>query len=50
MAINLQLGARKGGLGATKVATNFEDIEREAIMAEKLKMEVLTIKIIFSLI
>ncbi|CAK1588847.1 unnamed protein product [Parnassius mnemosyne] len=33
------LGARKGGLGATKVAANFEDIEREAIMAEKLKME-----------
>jgi hypothetical protein len=35
----LQLGARKG-LGATKVAANFDDIEREAIMAEKLKMEV----------
>ncbi|XP_072945446.1 ADP-ribosylation factor GTPase-activating protein 2 [Epargyreus clarus] len=33
------LGARKGGLGATKVAANFDDIEREAIMAEKLKME-----------
>ncbi|KPJ11077.1 ADP-ribosylation factor GTPase-activating protein 2 [Papilio machaon] len=33
------MGARKGGLGATKVAANFEDIEREAIMAEKLKME-----------
>ncbi|KAL0830217.1 hypothetical protein ABMA28_003670 [Loxostege sticticalis] len=32
------LGARKG-LGATKVAANFDDIEREAIMAEKLKME-----------
>ncbi|KAL4715341.1 hypothetical protein ACJJTC_015112 [Scirpophaga incertulas] len=32
------LGARKG-LGATKVAANFEDIEREAIMAEKLKVE-----------
>ncbi|XP_049878409.1 ADP-ribosylation factor GTPase-activating protein 2 [Pectinophora gossypiella] len=33
------LGARKGGLGATKVSANFDDIEREAIMAEKLKME-----------
>ncbi|CAB3246952.1 unnamed protein product [Arctia plantaginis] len=33
------LGARKGGLGATKVAANFDDIEREAIMAEKLKIE-----------
>ncbi|XP_023948494.2 ADP-ribosylation factor GTPase-activating protein 2 [Bicyclus anynana] len=34
-------GARRGGgLGATKVAANFDDIEREAIMAEKLKMEV----------
>ncbi|XP_061717458.1 LOW QUALITY PROTEIN: ADP-ribosylation factor GTPase-activating protein 3 [Cydia pomonella] len=33
------LGARKGGLGATKVAANFEDMEREAMMAEKLKAE-----------
>ncbi|GBP83518.1 ADP-ribosylation factor GTPase-activating protein 3 [Eumeta japonica] len=33
------LGARKGGLGATKVTANFDDIEREAVMAEKLKME-----------
>ncbi|XP_047515550.1 ADP-ribosylation factor GTPase-activating protein 3 [Pieris napi] len=33
------LGARKGGLGATKVAANFDDIEREAMMAEKLRME-----------
>ncbi|XP_059062400.1 ADP-ribosylation factor GTPase-activating protein 2 isoform X2 [Achroia grisella] len=33
------IGARKGGLGATKVAANFDDIEREAIMAEKLKTE-----------
>ncbi|XP_063366232.1 ADP-ribosylation factor GTPase-activating protein 2 [Cydia amplana] len=33
------LGARKGGLGATKVAANFEDMEREAVLAEKLKAE-----------
>ncbi|KAM3955461.1 ADP-ribosylation factor GTPase activating protein 3 isoform 2-T2 [Aphomia sociella] len=33
------IGARKSGLGATKVSANFDDIEREAIMAEKLKME-----------
>lgn len=39
------MGARKGGLGATKVAANFDDIEREAIMAEKLKMEVITVVI-----
>lgn len=36
----LQLGARKSALGATKVSANFEDLEREAVMAEKLKMEV----------
>lgn len=34
------MGARKGGLGATKVSANFDDIEREAMMAEKLKMKV----------
>lgn len=34
------MGGRKGGLGATKVAANFDDIEKEAIMADKLKMEV----------
>lgn len=33
------LGARRGGLGATKVAANFDDIEREAIMAEKQRAE-----------
>lgn len=35
-----QLGARKSALGATKVTANFEDLEREAVMAEKLKTEV----------
>lgn len=44
----LQLGAKRGGLGATKVTANFDDIEREAIMAEKLKMEVCIFCIYFS--
>lgn len=35
-----QMGAKKGGLGATKVKANFDEIEREAAMADKLKMEV----------
>lgn len=35
-----QLGARKSALGATKVTANFEDLERKAVLAEKLKMEV----------
>lgn len=34
------MGAKKGGLGATKVKANFDEIEREAAMADKLKMEV----------
>lgn len=32
-------GARRSALGATKVTANFEDLEREAVKAEKLKME-----------
>lgn len=35
-----QLGAKKGGFGATKVKANFDEIEREAAMADKLKIEV----------
>lgn len=33
------LGTRKNALGAKKVSANFDEIEREAILAEKLKME-----------
>lgn len=36
-------------MGATKVAANFDDIEREAIMAEKLKIEVSLIVSLLSL-
>ena len=35
---SLQLGARKG-LGATKIQTNFEDIEREAQLADSLRSQ-----------
>lgn len=33
----MQLGARKGGLGATKVKANFEDIEHRASLADQHK-------------
>lgn len=34
----VQLGAKKGGLGAQRVKANFEDIEREAQIADELKV------------
>ena len=33
------MGGKKGGLGATKVQTNFEDLEREAQMADTLRSQ-----------
>lgn len=34
------MGAKKGGLGATKVTTNFADIEQKAQMADQKKVEI----------
>lgn len=34
----VQMGAKKG-MGATKVQTNFEDLEREAEMADSLRSQ-----------
>ncbi|XP_052860010.1 ADP-ribosylation factor GTPase-activating protein 2 isoform X1 [Anopheles cruzii] len=42
------LGARKGGLGATRVKTNFAEIEERATMAEKLRMAPPTVEKVLS--
>lgn len=34
-----QLGSKKGGLGATRVKADFAEIEREAELADQLKMQ-----------